>query len=46
MTVPRDYTPKTIRAALTAALITLALREADPTERAARIAVLRKDGWL
>lgn len=46
MTAPAITPPKTMRAALTAALITLALREPDPAERAARIAILRKDGWL
>ena len=46
MTAPAITPPKTMRAALTSALITLALREADPAERAARIAILRKDGWV
>jgi len=36
----------TAREALRAALLALALRQTDPQERAAWIAILRKDGWL
>ena len=34
------------RSALNAALVALALRDPDPVERAAKLAILRKDGWL
>lgn len=38
--------PKDMRAALNAALVALAMREPDPAERAAKLAILKKDGWL
>ena len=41
-----DYAPHDFRSALNAALIALALRDPDPVERAAKLAILRKDGWL
>ncbi len=34
------------RGALTAALIAIALRDPDPVEREAKLAILKKDGWL
>lgn len=37
---------KDFRGALNAALVALALREPDPEERAAKLAILKKDGWL
>ena len=36
----------TARDALRAALLALAMRQTDPEERAAWIAILRRDGWL
>lgn len=35
-----------LRSALNAALVALALRDPDPAERAAKLAILKKDGWL
>lgn len=35
-----------MRSALTDALVALAMRETDPQERAAKLAILKKDGWL
>ena len=37
---------KDFRSALNAALVALALRELDAVERAAKLAILKKDGWL
>lgn len=39
-------TARDLRSALNAALVALALRETDPAERAAKLAILKKDGWL
>lgn len=36
----------TMRAALAAVLLRLALATTDPAERAARLAILKQDGWL
>ena len=38
--------PHDFRSALNAALVALALRDPDPVERAAKLAILKKDGWL
>ena len=37
---------KDFRSALNAALVAMALRDPDPVERAAKLAILKKDGWL
>lgn len=37
---------KDMRGALNAALVALALRETDPVERAWKLNLLKKDGWL
>lgn len=34
------------RSALNAALVAMALRDPDPVERAAKLEILKKDGWL
>lgn len=34
------------RSALNAALVAIAMRDPDPIERAAKLAILKKDGWL
>ena len=41
-----DYAPHDFRSALNAALVAMALRDSDPVERAAKLAILKKDGWL
>lgn len=46
MAHPRRDTAKDMRSALNAALIALALRDPDPVERAAKLEILKKDGWL
>lgn len=51
MTAPSKFAqfahrPSDMRSALNAALVALALRETDPQERAAKLEILRKDGWL
>ena len=38
--------PHDMRGALNAALVAIALREPDPVERAAKLAILKRDGWL
>ena len=43
---PRRDTAKDFRGALNAALVAMALREPDPSERAAKLEILKKDGWL
>ena len=35
-----------MRSALNAALVAMALRDPDPVERAAKLQILQKDGWL
>lgn len=45
-TIPNPQMPHDMRSALNAALVALALREPDPVERAAKLEILRKDGWL
>ena len=42
----RDQAAHDMRSALNAALVALALRETDPVERAAKLQILQKDGWL
>ncbi len=42
----REPTAHDFRGALTAALIALAMRDPDPVERAAKLDILKKDGWL
>ena len=39
-------TTKDMRSALNAALIALVLRDPVPVERAAKLEILKKDGWL
>lgn len=39
-------TPHNMRSALNAALVAMALRDPDPIERAAKLAILKKDSWL
>ena len=34
------------REVLARLLLTIALKEPDPAERAAKLAILKKDGWL
>lgn len=46
MTAQPFPTAHDMRSALNAALVALALREPDPVERAAMLAILKKDGWL
>jgi len=51
MTAPSKFaqfapTPHDMRSALNAALVAMAMRETDPVERAAKLAILKKDGWL
>lgn len=36
----------TMKSALNAALIAIAMRDPDPVEREAKLAILKKDGWL
>lgn len=43
---PRPRDAHDMRGALNAALVALALRDPDPVERAAKLAILKKDGWL
>lgn len=43
---PRPTQPQAMRAALARALLAIALRDTDDHERAAKVAILRKDGWL
>lgn len=43
---PQAADPHHISGALAAVLIALALRQTDPVERAAMLAILKKDGWL
>ena len=42
------HTPEAhnFRSALNAALVALALRDADPVERAAKLEILKRGGWL
>lgn len=42
----RSPSPHDFRSALNAALVALALRDPDPKERAAKLEILKKDGWL
>jgi len=45
--IPRPQTaPQAMRHALARALLAIALRDTDDAERAAKVAILRKDGWL
>lgn len=37
---------KDMRAALTETLLAIAMRDPDPIERAAKLEILRKDGWI
>jgi len=37
---------KDMRDSLNAALVALALKEPCPVERAAKLAILRRDGWI
>lgn len=46
VSISRSDSPKDMRSALNAALVALALREQDPVERAAKLEILKKDGWL
>jgi len=46
MTHPRRDTAKDFRGALNTALVAMALRDPDPVERAAKLEILKKDGWL
>ena len=48
MNAPHRHTPTAhdFRGALNAALVALAMREPDPIERAAKLAILKKDSWL
>lgn len=55
MTVPSKFaqfsgarpdTPNPMRMHLRIALIDMAFKEPDPVERAAKLAILKKDGWI
>lgn len=46
MNAPHHPAAKDLRSALNAALVAMALRDPDPAERAAKLAILKKDGWL
>lgn len=43
---PRQDEAHSFRSALNAALVAIAMRDPDPIERAAKLAILKKDGWL
>lgn len=42
----RQPASQAMRAALARALLAIAMRDTDDKERAAKLAILRKDGWL
>jgi len=43
---PQHPTAHDMRGALNAALVAMALRDPCPIERAAKLAILKRDGWL
>lgn len=48
--IPIDQPPRKInqpmRDGIALALLQIAMRDPDPNERAAKVAILREDGWL